>query len=119
MVLRPKLFLRTKNGRDKSLYTELLTCAGHFNVMPKEQNMTDFLRTLLSELESAFRPEELETLVRREARTETGVPTGGSAVKVVHKPTGHSIVCDEYETQIENKAMALVRLIALLKREPA
>ena len=70
-----------------------------------------FEHALLAKLEAAFDEGETESLCR--VRHPGDDPF---AIKVIHKPTGHECTCEQYESQIKNKAMALADLLGRLRR---
>jgi F420-dependent methylenetetrahydromethanopterin dehydrogenase len=68
--------------------------------------MTSFDKDILKKLESLFPENTLKTLVYRvEDDKKTDLP-----VKVIYMPSNIECVCDKYESQIKNKAMAIVDL---------
>ena len=77
--------------------------------------MSDFARTILMELETAFPEGELETLIRRDQPMGNAPPTAGCAVRVIHSKSGCAEDCEEFESQIMNKAIALTRLLKALR----
>ena len=63
---------------------------------------------VLAKLEACFVDGEVETLIWREHGG------GGTAVKVVHKPTGIEAECDKHPTQVKNKLQAVLELVSKL-----
>lgn len=68
--------------------------------------MTNFKNTILKELEDLFPDGELETLVRG----ASDVQKMDMAVKIIHTKTNTEQICDEFDTQVENKSLALIKL---------
>jgi len=60
---------------------------------------------LLTHLSKCFDDGEVEALVRSEPAFGARTPEA-AAVKVVHRPTGVEVLCDEQPTQIRNKSCA-------------
>jgi hypothetical protein len=71
-----------------------------------EETMTDFANDILIELEKLIKMGEVAIFVRS---TPNSID---SAVKLVHVPSGMEVECEEYESQVKNKA--IVRLLQLL-----
>jgi hypothetical protein len=71
---------------------------------------TDFSRHVLKELESLFEEGRITTLVRRSSSSEPGGPPD-VGVKIVDSRTGEEFVEDRFQSQIENKAVALLTLL--------
>jgi hypothetical protein len=74
--------------------------------------MKDFDRTVLELLEGLFDEGEIETLF---FWSDPGNPSQDHAVKVVHNATGAEAVSNDFESQIRNKSLALIRLLETLK----
>jgi protein subunit release factor A len=68
---------------------------------------------VLSTIEACFADGEVETLVWREHGG------GGTAVKVIHRPTGIEAESDKHPTQVRNKLQALLDLISRLLDNPS
>lgn len=71
--------------------------------------MSNFARDMLKELQGLLESDDIETLVEH--------PGTSPAVKVIHQPSGMTVICDRYGTQIENKAFALVQLSRRLQSD--
>jgi hypothetical protein len=67
--------------------------------------MSNFENDILTELEDL----DLETLVRRDNETND------SAVKIIHKLSGSEFVCEKYDSQVKNKAGAILQLLKSLQ----
>ncbi len=74
--------------------------------------MSDFAREACRMAEALFDPDEVETRVRR----LTGADIS-SAVMVVHTPTDERAACDQWQTQLMNKTIALLELRRKLDSE--
>ena len=74
--------------------------------METEQDDRRFRSRIYVEAKALFRPEEIETLIGQD---------GGPRVRVVHRPTGRVEECADFSTQLENFAIAAVRLRAGLE----
>jgi protein subunit release factor A len=68
---------------------------------------------VLARIEACFAVGEVQTLVWREHGGR------GSAVKVIHKPTGIEAESDKYPTQVKNKLQALLDLVSRLLDNPS
>ena len=79
--------------------------------------MDNFDQMILNELQDLLETDEIETLVRRSTNSNGDIDVKDAAVKMKHKPSGKECVCNEYESQIRNKAIALVRLCKELKKQ--
>jgi hypothetical protein len=69
---------------------------------------------ILRQLEKFFKDGELETLVRPPSFISGELPDlskGNMGVAVKHLPTGKLATCEEYSTQIRNKACCLLTLL--------
>ena len=76
--------------------------------------MSNFKYDILSRIESFFSEQEIETLIKVD-ETKSVFEQSNSAVKIIHKPTKTEIVCEEYDSQIENKATAILKLMQILR----
>ncbi len=78
--------------------------------------MRKFSENILSELQELVETEDIKTMTFR-ASTPDNLSMGMSpTIKLVHDKLNIEITCDEYETQIENKAVALVRMAKILSK---
>lgn len=74
--------------------------------------MSKFAREILKEIEKTMDTSPIETLV---FRSEDPM-TPDYPVKIIHKPSGIEVMCNTYDSQIKNKAMALVLLQQKLQK---
>ncbi len=77
--------------------------------------MDNFDQIILKELQDLLETDEMETLVKRNDIED--IKNLDSAVMIKHKPTGTESICEEYGSQIRNKAIALVRLCKALRNK--
>ena len=68
----------------------------------------NFARQIYDDAKKLFPDGTVEALVFRPSGASPG--TSETRVRLVHKPTGIEIVCDDFPTQIENYTAAAIRL---------
>lgn len=80
--------------------------------------MSNFPEEISMKLEQLFDPESVTTLTFRSSSSKSGnIERCDFAIKLIHHPTGTEVICNQYESQIQNKAMALVELTQKLKQK--
>ncbi len=72
---------------------------------------------LLERIERCFDEGEIETLTWRTPGEGLSVSRADAAVKVIHRPSGLEVVCEEYPSQILNRVAALLELLNRLLEE--
>ena len=78
--------------------------------------MLSFAQTLYAELRELFEEDEIEILLSR-PNPNDGPGSFEKAVRIAHKETGITVDVDEFPTQIENGALAKIRLFHRVRRE--
>lgn len=68
---------------------------------------------VLERIEGCFAAGEIETLIWRERGG------GGTAVKLIHHPSGIEAESDKHPTQVKNKLQALLELVSVLLDRPS
>jgi len=77
----------------------------------------DFPKRIYDDSRRLFPKGAVEVLLTRAKGPPAGVSDLDPTVRLVHKPTGIKVSCNQYPTQIENYAAAAIRLkIACDKR---
>jgi protein subunit release factor A len=79
--------------------------------MAESSPAPEFDLHVLRELEKLFGPDNLEVLVWRSDEAYVGQKTTHSAVFVRHVPSGKEAMCNDYSSQIRNKAACLLTLL--------
>ena len=73
--------------------------------------MNSFSPTILTALEECFEEGTVETLVYVPEPAGTDALNAEFTVKVVHGPSGKEAVCGDFQSQTQNKAVALAKLL--------
>ena len=78
---------------------------------------SDFSKLIYTESRKLFPKGAVEILVPRAKGPTAGLADLDASVRLVHKPTGIEVTCNDFPTQIQNYAAAAIRLkIACDKR---
>lgn len=75
--------------------------------------MPNFDSEILTELQLLLEDEDYQTQVARIDPSDPATMT--PAVKVTHASSGIEVICSKFDTQIQNKAYALVQLLFRLQ----
>jgi protein subunit release factor A len=70
----------------------------------------EFLKRIYQEAKNLFPEGQIETLIHRAQAPAGELGKFSTAVRLVHKPTGIQITCDDYSSQTENYVAAAIRL---------
>ena len=75
-----------------------------------KRDSQEFKMRLYEQIKRLFPEDEIELLVARAAGPAGSGQPFDPAVRIVHKPTGKSVECNDFPSQVENRIIATLEL---------